>query len=115
MTENFYANTMAGWAKSAEACAKLATAAMFLPVFYMKDVSGLPLQAALKGDHKGSFICCWAALILSIALSHTYQITALKLISTQGIYRIPLLPRTQYWGMVISMLAGMMFFVRGII
>jgi hypothetical protein len=99
------------WIESAKASSQLATAAMFLPVFYVRELVAIGKDKPLVIND--SFVSCWVAFIAAIALAHTYQITATKLIATEGVLTFPLFPRTQYWMMVLALVIGLSFFVNG--
>ncbi len=108
-----YADTMKLWIDSAKACSQLAIAAMFLPVFFIRELIGVGQEKPLSSAQDESFVSSWIAFILAIVLSHTYQITATKLIATNGKLNVWLFPRAQYWSMLASLVIGLAFFVRG--
>lgn len=108
-----YESRMKLWIESAKSCSQLATAAMFLPVFYIRELVAIGKDKPLVGAMDQSFFRCWIAFIIAIALSHTYQITATKLISVSGVLRFPLFPRTQYWAMVAALVVGLSYFIQG--
>ena len=113
MTEEKYAQMMKSWMESAKTCAQLATAAMFLPTFITRDLIGVGKDKPLIGGVNGWFLLTWSAFILAIALAHTYQISATKLINTFGTVQPRLFPRFQFWLMVASLILGMACFVGG--
>ena len=108
-----YEARMKLWIDSAKTSSQLATAAMFLPVFYTRELVATGKDKPLVVALDPSFIKCWIAFVVAIALAHTYQITATKLIETSGTLRFPLFPRVQYWMMVLALVVGMLFFVKG--
>lgn len=108
-----FANRMKLWIDSAKSCSQLATAAMFLPIFWMRELVAIGKDKPLLLAIDDSFVFSWAAFIAAIALSHTYQISAIKLITTGGVAPVLLFPRTQYWLMVFSLVVGMGFFAHG--
>ena len=110
-----YESRMKLWIESAKTSSQLATAAMFLPVFYIRELAAIEENAPVAASMNVYFLYSWIVFIVAIALSHTYQITATKLIATGGVFRFPLFPRTQYWLMVAALVLGLALFVRGAI
>jgi hypothetical protein len=106
-----YETRMRLWIDSAKTCAQLATAAMFLPIFYLRELGGIGKDAALSTALTENFFNAWLAWIVAIALAHTYQISAIKLIEEGG--NATVFPRVQYWGMVGALVLGALLFANG--
>jgi hypothetical protein len=109
--DDAHERTMKLWMEGAKSCGQLAMAAMFLPVFWLREVGGIKSDAPLQPGITSAFYGAWIAWIASIALSHTYQLSAIKLIVEKG--RATVFPRLQYGLMVAALVVGAVAFAVG--
>jgi len=111
MEDDAYRTMMKSWIECSKSCSQLATAAMFLPVFYVRELVANTKDAPIGLALNNWFMWSWALLIISIALSFVYQVSATKLLSTSG--QLMLFPRTQFWAMLGALVVGLALFATG--
>jgi len=108
--EDPYEKAIKLWAEGAKSCSQVAMAAMFLPVFWLREIGGIG-DNPLGRNVPGWFYWAWISWLASIALAHTYQLSAIRLIITKG--RTLTFPRIQYWLMLAALVVGTMSFAQG--
>ena len=113
-TDN-YLRMMSAWLDASKSCAQLATASLFLPIFYSRQFIGNKADSALSVSLSPWHLACWVSLAVCIGVALLYQLTVARLIQSKltdtssGL----VFPRVQFWIMVASLLLGIAFFVRG--
>jgi phage shock protein PspC (stress-responsive transcriptional regulator) len=108
-----YIEMMKLWRETAQTVSQIATAALLLPTFFLRDVLGVKEGMALPLQLNPWLIVAWGCFLVSVFFGLTYQITAARLIGDRysGTTSRPLYPHFQFWMLVVSLLAGIVSFL----
>lgn len=101
-----YESFMKIWSDSAKTCAQSATAAMFLPVFLIREFGVVDKNAPVIGGVSGFYVAAWLSWLLAILMANVYQFTAATLIQRDASPGPRLFPRQQFWAMVLLLIGG---------
>lgn len=103
-----YESYMKIWSDSAKTCAQSATAAMFLPVFLIRELGVVDKNSPVIGGVNDFYIAAWLLWLLAIVMANVYQFTAATLIQRDSNPGPRLYPRGQFWVMVALLIGGFM-------
>jgi len=101
-----YESFMKLWSDNAKTCAQSATAAMFLPVFLIRELGIVDKNAPVIAGVNGFYVAAWILWLLAIVTANLYQLTASLLIQRDSGPGPRLYPRLQFWSMVVLLIAG---------
>jgi hypothetical protein len=114
-TEN-YIRMMERWSQTAKDITQLATAALLLPTFFLRNVLGVPDGIPIISRLSWPYFVSWAALGCAILLGVGYQITASRKIEEAlvGTENPNLFPHWQFRAVVAAFVIGVFSFVFGV-
>lgn len=115
--EQGYIEMMKLWLETAKSLTQIASAALILPVFFLRDVLGVPAGAAL-GPHLDMWlVVAWACFMAAIVFGVLYQVTAARLIGDAygGTATRPLYPHHQFRALVFTLILGLTCFLAAVI
>jgi hypothetical protein len=108
-----YVEMMRLWGETAKNVTQLVAACLLLPVFFLRDILGVPAQEALLSHLSPWLLSAWLCFGLSIAIGTTYQMTVARLIGDaySGTRSRDLCPNQQFWAMAGTLALGIVCFL----
>jgi|GEM_PF-2222896 len=116
MSKDAYVSLMERWSQTAKDCTQIATAGLILPVFFIRDVLGVPAGKPLGPALHWPFYLSWSLLGLAVLIGLLYQATVTRLIEQAlvGTENSALFPHWQFRVMIGAIVFGLLFFVVGV-
>lgn len=116
MEPTHHVKMMSCWIENAKAVTQLATAALVLPTFFLRDILGVAKESALMPHLNPWLIGAWVCFGLSIVGGLFYQVTATRIIGDDlsGTQSARLFPHFQFRLMLLCFVLGLTLFMFGV-
>jgi hypothetical protein len=112
------AKMLALWLETAKSVVQLATGALVLPTFFLRDILGLSSGQPMLERLSNWLILAWGLFFVSILAGVTYQIAAARLIGDAYLgttTRRRIFPNELFWLMSGALALGLICFMVGVV